>query len=58
MPRKKTLESIEKKYSKKIDKLLIKYADKTMGELWEELDKLKEKMRVELAEIEEPRQEC
>lgn len=47
----KTLSTIEKKYSRRIAKLFERYADKTMGELWVELDKLKEKMAKEMAEI-------
>lgn len=47
----KTLTTIENKYSRKVDKLIQRYQDKTMQELWVELDKLKEKMRKELAEI-------
>lgn len=47
----KTQASVEAKYSKKIARLLNKYADRTMKELWVELDKLKERMAVELAEF-------
>lgn len=47
----KTLTTIENKYSRRVDKLIQRYQDKTMQELWVELDKLKEKMRKELAEI-------
>lgn len=39
---------IIKKYSKLIDRAVKKYSDKTMGELWVELDKIKERMREEL----------
>lgn len=47
----KTLSTIENKYSRKIEKLLVKYADKTMSELWVELDKLKANMKKEMEEI-------
>lgn len=47
----KTLTTIENKYSRKVDKLIQRYQDRTMQELWEELDKLKAKMKEELAEI-------
>ena len=51
MARAKTLKDIENKYSKKIDKLLDKMQNATMGELWVELDKLKDKMQKEMDEI-------
>ena len=35
---------IEKKYEKLIGKKIKEMKDKTMGELWEEFDKLKEQM--------------
>ena len=35
---------IEKKYEKLIGKLLKEMKDKTMGELWSEMDKLKAQM--------------
>ncbi len=38
---------IERKYNNLIGQALIDYADKSMGELWEYLDKLKEEMRQE-----------
>lgn len=38
---------IERKYQKKIDKLMTEYQNKTMGELWVALDNLKEEMRKE-----------
>ena len=38
---------IERKYNNLIEQALIDYADKSMGELWEYLDKLKEEMRQE-----------
>lgn len=41
---------IERKYSKKVDKLLKEYWDKPMGELWKALDELKAKMKIELEE--------
>lgn len=47
----KTLATIENKYSRKIGKLLERYQDKTMQEFWMEADKLKAKMKEELAEI-------
>lgn len=47
----KTLTTIENKYSRKVDKLIQRYQDRTMQELWVELDKLKAKMKEELAEI-------
>lgn len=47
----KTLSTIENKYSRKIAKLLVKYADKTMEEFWVEADKLKAKMKKEMEEI-------
>ena len=47
----KTLTTIENKYSRKVAKLLEKYKDRTMEEFWKEADKLKAKMKEELAEI-------
>lgn len=41
-------EKIIEKYSMLVDKAFTKYQDKTMGELWKRLDKLKERMREEL----------
>lgn len=38
---------IEKKYSKLIDETIQRMQDVTMGELWVELDKLKEQMRLD-----------
>ena len=51
MARAKTLKGIESKYSKKIEKLLDKMQNATVGELWEELDKLKAQMQKEMDEI-------
>lgn len=45
---KETLQSIEKKYSLRIDRLIKRMSNATMSELWVELDKLKEKMRKDL----------
>ena len=47
----KTLQTIENKYSRKIAKLLERYKDRTIEEFWMEADKLKAKMKEELAEI-------
>lgn len=41
---------IEKKYTKLIDKKIKSMKDKTMTELWTELDKLKEQMSKEFEE--------
>lgn len=38
---------IEKKYSKLIDETIQSMQSATMGELWIELDKLKEQMRLD-----------
>lgn len=46
------IELLEQKYSTKIAKLIKAYENKTMGELWERLDKLKEQMAKELEAIE------
>ena len=48
---KRRLAKIEKKYDAIIGELLIKYRNKTMGELWGELDKVKEQMGKEINEI-------
>lgn len=45
------IEQLENKYSVKIAKLIKAYENKTMGELWERLDKLKEQMAKELEAI-------
>lgn len=45
--KKMTQADIEAKYSKLIDKLFKRMADKSMAELWPKLDKLKERMRKE-----------
>lgn len=45
------IKAIENKYNKKIKRLLDRYKDKTMQELWEALDELKAKMKVEWDEI-------
>lgn len=44
---------LEKKYSKIIEKVLKEYKDKdkTMGELWEALDKIKAEMKEEMDAI-------
>lgn len=47
----KTLTTIENKYSRLVEKLFKRYADRTMGELWKKLDELKAKMKKELEEI-------
>lgn len=47
----KTKESIMAKYERKCRKILNKNWDKTMADLWADLDKVKEEMAVELAEI-------
>lgn len=47
----KTLQTIENKYSRKVAKLLERYKDRTIEEFWKEADKLKAKMKEELAEI-------
>ena len=47
----KTKENVIAKYDRKVRKLLNEYQDKTMGELWAELDKLKAKMAEELKEF-------
>ena len=49
--RNKTKASIMAKYERKIRKILNKNWDKTMADLWEDLDKIKGEMAVELAEI-------
>lgn len=48
---KRRLAKIEKKYDEIIGELLKKYRHKTMGELWGELDKVKEQMGKEINEI-------
>lgn len=47
----KTKESVIAKYERKINKAINKNWDKTMGELWEELDKIKKQMAEELKEF-------
>ena len=42
------LAQIEAKYDAKVKRVLRKYKDKTMGELWKKLDELKAQMKVEL----------
>lgn len=42
--------TIEAKYDAKIRRTIRRYRDRTMGELWEALDKLKAKMRAEMEE--------
>ena len=42
--------TIEAKYNAKIKRTIRRYRDRTMGELWKALDKLKNKMRAELEE--------
>lgn len=51
MARAKTLKEVERKYSKKIGKLLDKMQNNTMEELWVELDKIKQQMQKEMDEI-------
>ncbi len=45
------LRRFEKKYEKKVDKLIKINQNNSMQELWIELDKLKEKMKIEFDEI-------
>lgn len=56
MAKRKTYEDkmrlLENKYERKIAKTFKAYGNKTMGELWEALDKLKEEMRKEVEELE------
>ena len=47
----KTKESVITKYERKIRKVLNKNWEKTMDELWADLDKLKEQMAEELKEF-------
>ena len=42
------LNRLEKKYSKLIDECIKRNKDKTMQELWVELDKIKADMKVEM----------
>ncbi len=42
---------VERKYSKLIDATITDMKDKSMGELWEELDKLKSQMKEDLERI-------
>ena len=44
------LNRLEKKYSKLIDKCIKRNKDKTMQELWVELDKIKADMKAEMEE--------
>ena len=44
------LNRLEKKYSKLIDECIKRNKDKTMQELWVELDKIKADMKAELEE--------
>ena len=46
------IELLEQKYSVRIAKIVKAYENKTMGELWERLDKLKEQLAKELEKIE------
>lgn len=46
------MQLLEKKYERKIAKTMRAYGNRTMGELWEALDKLKEEMRKEVEELE------
>lgn len=48
---KKKLKKIEQKYDKLIAETLKAYQDRTMAELWVELDRLKEEMGKELNEV-------
>ena len=43
---------LEQKYSARIAKIVKAYENRTMGELWERLDKLKEQLAKELEQIE------
>lgn len=56
MAKRKTFEDkmrlLENKYERKIGKTFKAYGNKTMAELWEALDKLKEEMRKEVEELE------
>jgi predicted HTH transcriptional regulator len=45
------MELLERKYERKIAKTIKAYGNRTMGELWEALDKLKEEMRKEVEKI-------
>lgn len=49
--REERLRRFEKKYEKKVDKLIKINQNNSMQELWIELDKLKEKMKIEYDEI-------
>ena len=44
------LNRLEKKYSKLIDECIKRNKDKTMQELWVELDKIKADMKAEMEE--------
>lgn len=44
------LNRLEKKYSKLIDECIKRNKDKTMQELWVELDKIKADMKTEMEE--------
>lgn len=41
---------IEAKYNEKVKRTIRRYRERTMGELWQALDKLKDKMRAEMEE--------
>lgn len=41
---------IEAKYNEKVKRTIRRYRERTMGELWKALDKLKDKMRAEMEE--------
>lgn len=48
---KRRLKKIEEKYEKIIGEVIERNKDKTMGELWGELDQVKEQMGKEIDEI-------
>lgn len=48
---KRRLKKIEQKYEKIIGEVIERNKDKTMGELWGELDQVKEQMGKEIDEI-------
>lgn len=48
---KRRLKKIEQKYDKIIGEVIERNKDKTMGELWGELDQVKEQMGKEIDEI-------
>ena len=56
MAKRKTSEEkialLEQKYSNRVAKILKEYANRTMGELWERLDKLKKQLAKEIEAIE------